>query len=450
MDRSTIWRWSRRRAASCLVAATGLLAPNAVLLAQQPPQPVAFVNVNVIPMDRNGVVADQTVIVSGGRIAAVGPASSTPVPDGALRVDASGKYLVPGLAEMHGHVPAVNAQGTNRQFVEDVLFLYVAAGATTVRGMQGHPTQLELRARVDRGELIGPRLVLAGPQLSGQSAPDAETAQRRVQEQQQAGFDLLKIQEGVSLAAYDAIVAAARARGMPFGGHVPDDVGLQHALASGQGTIDHLDNYVAALREGGATPERIAAIARETRTRNVAVVPTMALWEVLLGAHDVDALLARPELRYMPRPTVDGWANNLRRRGGDAAAAREEVALRNRILAALHEADVRILMGTDAPQLFSVPGFSLYRELRAMAAAGMPPDAILRSGTVAVARHFGIEAEAGTVAAGKRADLLLLDANPLADIANVERRAGVVVNGRWLSETEIRRRLDEIASRAGG
>src|SRR5690606_27796162 len=135
-------------------------------------------------------------------------------------------------------------QGTNRQLVEDVLFLYVAVGATTVRGMQGHPSQLELRRRIDAGELIGPRMFLAGPQFSGQSAPDAETARQRVLEQRQAGFDLIKIQEGLSPAAYRAAVETARANGVPFGGHVPDGVGLEGALEARQGTIDHLDNYV--------------------------------------------------------------------------------------------------------------------------------------------------------------------------------------------------------------
>lgn len=418
---------------------------------------VAFVGANVITMDGERVLADHTVVVRDGRIAALGPSASVAVPAGAARIEARGKYLIPGLAEMHGHVPAAGNAGP--QFAEDVLFLYVAAGATTVRGMQGHPSQLDLRRRVEAGSLIGPRLFLSSPPLSGNNTPDAATAERLVREHKAAGYDLLKVHEGLSPEAYAAIARTAREVGLPWGGHVSDLVGLQGALEARQSTIDHVDNYVLAMIPEGAAPgvaaadpSRIPELARATRAAGVAVVPTMALWEVILGLYDPASMRDRPELRYMPPAMVENWATqvNARRAQTERGAALREVELRNAMLGALSEAGVRILMGTDAPQMFSVPGFSLDRELQVMAAAGMTPYQILRSGTVAVAEHLGLIAESGTIAVGKRADLVLLDGNPLDDIGNAAKRAGVMVNGRWLSADAIRARLDVIAARATG
>ena len=218
------------------------------------PAAVAFVNVNVIPMDRERVLEDQTVVVRGGRIAEVGPAARVKVPAGAVRVDARGKYLMPGLAEMHGHLPHPQMpEAVQRGF----LTLFVANGVTTVRGMFGFPTHVALRDRVAKGELLGPRLYVASPPIMGQTAPDPETAARLVREHKAAGFDLLKIHEGLSLASYDAMVKTAREVGIRFGGHVPDDVGLAHALETGMSSVEHMDGFVEAL-EADDSPIRNA------------------------------------------------------------------------------------------------------------------------------------------------------------------------------------------------
>jgi len=430
------------------------------------PGDVAFVGVNVLPMDSERVIENQTVVVSNGVIQAVGPAASTPVPAGATRVDASGKYLMPGLAEMHGHVPAQPGQ-----FQEDVLFLYVAGGATTVRGMQGHPNHLTMRERVRAGELIGPRLFLSSPPFvgAGQNAlTDPNVARERVRAAKEAGYDHLKVHEALTPEVYDAMAEAAREVGITFSGHVPDPVGLEHALDAGQTTVDHLDNYLDAIQRDGspalamqgaargqALPlhvdeQKIGWIARRTREAGVGNVPTMALWEVLRGSHRGDDLADREELRYMPRQVVNNWiqqVNTIHDNWSDESA-RAEREVRMRILKALHDEGALILMGTDAPQLFSVPGFSLHRELPLMVQAGMTPYEVLRSGTVNIARFYGEEDRAGTVAAGRRADLLLLDANPLEDISNIGRISGVMVEGRWLDGEQIAARLEAIAQRA--
>jgi imidazolonepropionase-like amidohydrolase len=408
---------------------------------------VAFVDVNVIPMSRDGVLEHQTVIVRGNRIAEVGAAAQVRAPAGATTVDGRGKYLMPGFAEMHGHFPNPNA---GPELTENVLFLYVANGVTAVRGMQGNVPHLELKARIARGELLGPRLWVPGPALSGNGAPTPEAGRRLVEEQHAAGFDHLKIHEQLSRETYDTIVATAKRLGMRFAGHVPDAVGVYHALESGQASIDHLDNYVETV--GGpdsANDQRIAQVVAATCAARTWTVPTLALWETFLGTDDADALAARPEVRYVPQAMRASWTRQLAQIRTNAQPADQRlatIALRRRILKALQTAGCPIAFGTDSPQLYSVPGFSIHREIRSMAAAGLTPQQILREGTREVARYYSAEQEFGSVATGQRADLILLNGNPLNDLANVARRAGVMVNGRWLPESEIQARLERIAA----
>ncbi|MGE5801329.1 MAG: amidohydrolase family protein [Gemmatimonadota bacterium] len=429
-----------------LMLVTGLAI---AALAPQGSEPVvAFVDVNVVPMNRDGVLEHQTVIVRGNRIAELGPAAQVRAPAGATTVHASGKYLMPGFAEMHGHFPNPNA---GPELTENVLFLYVANGVTTVRGMQGQLPHLELKARVARGEVLGPRLWVPGPPLTGNSAPTPAVGRRLVEEQQAAGFDHLKIHEGLSRETYDTIVVTAKRVGLRFGGHVPDAVGVYHALESGQASIDHLDNYVETI--GGpdsATDVRLQAVVDATCKARAWTVPTLALWETFMGTEDLDRLAARPEVRYVPEAWRNNWLQQLSqmRQGNQQSLQQREttLALRRRILKALQTSGCPIAFGTDSPQLYSVPGFSIHREMSSMAAAGLTPQQILVSGTRHAARYFGAEQEFGSVTAGQRADLILLNGNPLTDLANVGRRAGVMVNGRWLPEAEIQARLERIAA----
>ena len=410
----------------------GLLIPPAARAQSQ--GTFAFTNVNVVPMTNDAVLSNQTVVVQNGQIVAVGPANRVQVPEGATRIDGRGKYLMPGLAEMHGHIP-----GQNVQFAERVAFLYVAGGVTTVRGMQGHPNQFELRKRVDAGELIGPRMFLSSPPLSGNNVADVAAAETTVRNYKNAGYDLLKIHEGLRPDVYDKIVAIAREVKIPFGGHVPNDVGVLKALEARQTSIDHLDNYIDVIHND----LDIAPLVEKTVRAGVAQVPTMPLWEVILGLHDPATMADRPELRYMPEQMVQGWRNTVANIRGQANVenATREAELRNKLLKAMSDAGAFLLLGSDAPQLFSVPGFSIQREMEAWAAAGISPYKILQAGTTSVAQYLGDAANSGTIGVGKRADLLLVDANPLQDVRNVARKSGVMVNGRWLPWADIEKRL---------
>ncbi len=404
----------------------------------------AFTNVNVLPMDRDQVLTAHTVVVEGDWIRSVG--ADIEVPSGAHIIDGTGKFLMPGLAEMHGHVPRPDEPA---QYTEDVLFLYVANGITTVRGMLGAEGQLELRQRANSSELIAPNLYLAGPSFSGSSVNSPEQAVAMVRSQAAEGWDLLKVLPGPTKDEFDAMATAAAEEGIRFGGHVPADVGLIHALNMNQETFDHIDGYVEYLRsEDRPEDEMLEEAIALTKEKGAWIVPTMALWEVLHGTIDLEDLRAYDELKYMPRAVVDNWfrvvEGRQRNPGYDRAAALELIRTRMRVLRALHKSGVRILMGTDAPQFFSVPGFSLHRELERMVDAGMSNYAILDSGTRAVGEYFAHKDVFGTISEGSRADLLLVDGNPLDDLAHLKELSGVMVRGNWLGRSEIQARLENI------
>lgn len=405
-------------------------------------------NVSVVSMTSPRVMAPkQNVIVRDGVIVSVSTALAK-MPEGTKVIDGTGRFLMPGLAEMHGHVPPANAPDGA---TEDTLFLYVAGGITTVRGMLGHEGQLELREKSKRGEIVAPNLYLAGPSFNGQSVHSPGEAVAKVRAQKKEGWDLLKVHPGLTRDEYDAMAKTAREEGIRFGGHVPAEVGLEHAIEMGQETFDHIDGYAELLEaEKGPVDERkLAAIVKKSKDANVWIVPTSALWEVLYGTIPLETLKGYDELKYVSSSTVDAWSQAFQNRLGQMPreAAQNVIAGRTRILRALHQGGVKILMGTDAPQQFSVPGFSLHRELLRMQAAGMSPYEILKSGTVNVGQYFAKQDSFGTVEPGRRADLVLLDANPLDDIHNVAKISGVMVRGRWFSRADLDAGLAKIAAK---
>ena len=431
-----------------------LLLPNLPALAQDAANDMsgdvtAFVGVNVIPMDEERVLENQTVIVRDGRIAEMGPADETDVPEGATEIDGDGHYLVPGMAELHGHIPSPEEQP---EYTDDVLFLFVANGVTTVRGMQGQPGQLALREKANSGEIVSPSLYLAGPAFSGGSIDSPEAARERVRQQHEEGWDYLKILGGLTVEEYDAMAEAAHEVGIPFVGHVPGDVGLMHALEKEQQTIDHVDGYIEYLNgaEGPVNEDSLAKAVERTLEAGTAIVPTMALWETLQGTASLETLTGYEALQYLPPDMVASWTesheNRLQNPDFDASRAQQVIDNRMRILTALYEGGVPILFGTDAPQQFSVPGFSIFLETERMADAGMTPYDILKSGTADMGAYFEDKDQFGTIEPGARADLILLEANPLEDIARLSDQAGVMVRGQWLSKEDIQARLDEIAA----
>ncbi len=446
-----------------LLAGAVLLPAGLPAIAASQQAPVVFTGVSVIPMDRETVLRDQTVIVEGGRVTHVGARRAAPA--GATTIDARGKVLMPGIAEFHAHVPS----GQGAVHAHRTLSLYVLAGVTTARGMLGAPMHLALRDSIAAGTLLGPRLLTSGPSFNGNTASSPATAAAMVRAQKAAGYDLLKIHPGVPRAAFDSLAAVANALRIPFAGHVPLEIGLDAALTSKYSTIDHLDGLVEAMYTGPQplTPQvngffglgimrqldqsRFDAIVGRVKASGVAMVPTQILMDNWTNDATGEELTALPEFRYWVPQQVQAWRNYKNEVLAEAEAPREQrqafTALRRRFIKALHDGGVPFLLGSDAPQVWNVPGFSTHRELGALVAAGLTPYQALRTGTVNVAKFMNEEGRSGVVRTGARADLLLLDANPLEDVGNSMRIHGVVVNGRWIGAAERGRMLEALAPR---
>ena len=427
---------------------------------------VAFEGVTVIPMDRERTLPGQTVIVRDGQIVELGPMADVNLPPGATRIDGDSRFLLPTLSEMHAHLssnyvaPYIGRPGTPEQAVERVLLLYVLNGVGTIRNMTGAPVHLELRDRAARGELISPTIYTSGPPFSGGAAMTAQAAVEMVGVQRAAGYDFIKTYPGTpALDVFTAMATAARDAGMPIAGHVPSTIGLSGALAAGFQTIDHLDGYLQAA-VGPEAPQptlwaenvvpyvdtsRFAQLAAETKAEGTWMVPTQSLLEAQFSLETPAALLRRPEMVYVRPQVREQWART--KAGTDRRYSPQQraqfLALRRQLIQVLYDEGVGFLLGSDAPQAWNVAGFSIHRELAALVASGLTPFEALATGTRDVAVFTGTLQHTGTIEVGKRADLLLLDANPLDDIANSSRIAGVMLGGRWLPSTEIEQMLNE-------
>jgi imidazolonepropionase-like amidohydrolase len=429
---------------------------------------LAFVGVTVLPMTGPGgpvVLEHQTVVVANRRIASIHPTDEVEVGDDVEVIDAEGQYLMPGFAEMHGNLPGPRMLPAD---AKNLLFLYVANGVTTVRSMQGDRSHFSMRDRIARGETIGPRLFLGSTSVDGAGVKTPEQAEQLVREYRQTGYDLVSVHEELTLDVFDALSATAHEVGIPFGGLVSAQVGLLHALEAGQMSVDLLDSYIQALvpeeRQSAewqglgdigalidvVDENRIPQLIEATRTARAWIVPTIALWETAFDGNRsaADMRTARPEWRYMPPETVEEWKRVMDERldAASSEAHRRERALRRTILTALHGGGAPILLGTESPHVFTVPGFAMQHEMRVWVEIGMTPYQVLETGTRRVAEYFDATDDFGSVAVGHRADLLLLMENPIADIEHVTSRAGVMVNGRWLPERQIQDRLADIAT----
>ena len=384
----------------------------ATSLAPPASSPIAIVDVRILPMDGSGPRNHQAVVIEGERIAWVGPAASLDPPPGAVVVEGRGRTLMPGLVDMHVHLD------------RDDLPAYLAHGVTTVRNMWGFPDVWAMRREVEEGSLVGPTIYTVSPGLDGtppkwpltQIVMDPAKADSVVGAQWDAGYRTLKLYQDLRPAAYDSIVSAARRRGMDFVGHVPHRVGLSHALAIGQRSLEHLSGFAEELSETGGRgpggwvrirPDGIAALATEARDAGAWVCPTLAIFSRMA--------------RNLPP--------------AERAASRSN---RRQVVRALHAEGVGLLIGSDAGIDVVDPGASLIDEIEEFAAAGIPRSDALRMATAGAAAFLGAEGEFGAVAVGARADLLLLDGDPAEDLSALLAPAGVMARGRWFLEPSPR------------
>lgn len=405
----------------------------------------AFVDVSVITMEDTGILEHQTVIIERGFIVSIEASDLAKVPPNALVIDGRGRFLLPGLADMHVHA-----------WQEQELTLFVANGITTVRNLFGDPLHLDWRKRIDTGELLGPRLYTSGPIIDGGSprwpgsavAISPEQGIAAVMAQKQAGYDSIKVYEGLTEAAYDAILATAQEQELRVAGHVPKEVSIEHVLNSGQDTIEHARHVLlldASIDVPALDMHRLEHVAALAKKQGAWLVPTLdAYSKVWPLPNEVAVLDSRPERAYLHPEVLVAW-QGMKRKPEEVQKERVLDDIRRQAVRFLHESGVRILAGTDTPNPNLVPGFAIHDELEALVLAGMTPYEALRSATRNPAEYLRILDVAGTVAVGKRADLVLLDANPLKDIRATRRLAGVMLRGAWWPRAELQKKLDAIA-----
>jgi cytosine/adenosine deaminase-related metal-dependent hydrolase len=497
MDNAMMWV----RTAGLLLVLLAL-SPMTTAIAQDT-ETKAFVNVNVIPMDTERVLEEQTVIVQGDRILEIGPVGTVSVPSGAQVIEGNGGFLIPGLTDTHVHL-------LDNQ---DALTLYLANGVTTIRDPNSNyvgtgPAILNAREQIATGKMLGPTITAAksfislppqftnafsnldlavGPWLAMnrtlfELSSDPTTARELVLQAHDEGYDIVKVNWYLSRETFDSIASTADELGMPIVAHVPADVGIEHLIRSG-GEIQHNQNLIAYVakdyeRQPGVNyldkfdlseaDQKLPQLAALMAESGVAFTPTMIVDAIAFELFDnlpdwsQASIWQRPEYRYVPHSYLRTWTDPTggefgvvaRARGASnieeivpAAEDRQEIlSYHLRQLKALVDAGVPVMTGTDASAIGIVWGFSIHDELELFVDAGLTPYKALEASTRIPSEVMGDPGEWGTIEVGKRADLVLLRANPLEEISNTREIDGVIVRGRWLPRADLQGMLDELAA----
>lgn len=440
--------------------------------------PIAFVHVAVVDVRSGETKPDMIVPLSKNRISQVGSSKIVHVPKNAHTIGSRGKYLIPGLWDMHVH----SLWDANRPPLFFPLFL--ANGVTGVREMGGPmpaADQVRWRNEVESGAVLGPRLVVSGPFVDGPhpiwpgsiKVSTEEDGRQAVDSLKAAGVDFVKVYTGVPRAAYFGIAEEARKVEIPFVGHVPLEIGVDEASNAGQRSVEHLmgillysssksDELKADLMKGTNINQinnqlvdtydssRAAALYALFVKNNTWQTPTLTIRYARPYLQELQAS-NDPRLKYMPNSIVESWGPHVDQRQPTTS---EVIASRKRlfqkeleVVGSMHRARVKLLAGTDTPNPYCFPGFSLHDELGFMVQAGLTPLEALQTATINPAEFLGLSNTLGTIEKGKIADLVLLDANPLDNIANTKRIAAVVTSGRLLDRKALDGLLAGVADR---
>ena len=430
---------------------------------------VAFLHATVVPMDRERLLPDQTVLVVDGRIAAIGPATDVRVPKQAVRIDARGRYLLPALSDMHVHVEGESwnallsdkAKAASRTVpFEDFLFPYVANGVTTVQVLSGTQELIPVRGRIADGEMLAPRLILARmidgpdkawpPPLSSWVA-NADEARKATLQAKADGYDKMKVYSFLDKESYDAVIATAKDQQMDVVGHIPYSLSVEYVVDAGQKMISHTEE-VAKHANGDYSAERISYFAGRIADGHVWLTPTLVTTRRILDEFtDPDGLFSRPEAVYSNHPMQrDIWSfisNMYQQIPPDAQRKlRDDFEKFQRpFTKVFHDRGGQLMTGTDSLLPRLVPGFTLHQELRELVDVGLTPYEALRTSTTIPYEYLGEARRAGTIEVGKHTDLLLVEDNPLQDVSAASKIAGVLMRGRWVGREEIDRRMRKIA-----
>ncbi len=468
----------RRRVLALLVAIAPMAALRQDLSHAQAigdAQTIAITNVTVI--DATGAAAQpgMTVIVQGGSIAALGASGQVPLPNGASVVDGAGRFLIPGLWDMHVHT-----------YDQSWLALFLANGVTGVRVMKGDPSHHRWRQDIAQGRLLGPRMMIASNLIDGPdpiwtgsvAVSDEAGARAAVRQAKNEGADFVKVYSLLPRPAFFALVDEARKQAIPFAGHVPEAVTAAEAAEAGMRSIEHLTGLTVAtstraaeisaeMRQIGRTkvasgqrkslelqaarsyrPELAQALFAGFARHQTWQVPTLTVLRSLSRIGELHSG-ADERLRYVAPALAQSWQHRLQTpRSAQELADQQELFRHDlRIVGDMNRGGVGLLAGTDALNPFCFPGFSLHDELELFVEAGLTPMQALQAATRNPAQYLGEHDRAGTIAEGKRADLVLLDADPLADIRNTRRINAVVAAGVLLPRGRLGAMLGDVEAR---
>jgi imidazolonepropionase-like amidohydrolase len=451
----------------------------------QPPQPLVFTHVTIIDATGAPAQSDRTVVIRGDRITEIDKSGTVHAPAGAHVVDATGKFLIPGLWDMHVH-----------WLHKDYLPLFIANGVTGIRIMWGAPLHHQWRREIAQGTLLGPRLAIASPIVDGPkpiwpgstAVGTAAEGRQAVIQSKQDGADFIKVYSRLPRDAYFAIADEAKKQGIPFAGHVPSAVSVIEASDAGQKSIEHLTGVLNAcstreeeLRKAGEeawantppgqafpsraslrplsrqtletfSPEKANALFTHLARNHTWQCPTLTVQRNMAFIQD-PAVRNDPRVRYMPPEIVSGWdpAGDFRlndRTEEDYELARASYRKLKELIGPMRRAGVDFLAGTDVINPYCFPGFSLHDELTLLVEAGLSPMEALQAATLNPARYLGQDKDLGTIEKGKIADLVLLDASPLEDIANTRKIDAVVVSGKLHPKADLQKMLADIEALA--
>lgn len=425
-----------------------------------------FTHVNVIPMNKEVVLPDYSVIVSEGKIKEMGSSSSVKIPKGATVINAKGKYLIPSLSDMHVHVEgdAWNIMFKGSEFTadeinfDDILFLYIANGITTVDILSALPEHIVLREKIKNNEMLGPRLILsrmidgagkAWPPPISTWINNADEAEKAIKEIHAQGYDRIKVYSFLDVPSYDRIIATAKILNMPVDGHVPFASSVEHVVSSGQKMIAHNEEIMKFVKDN--SPEQIDYFADLLAKNNTWVTTSLILNKNLNALlKDPQGQLSRPGSEYL-HPMATGIWKFIYENIYKPIPEKHRVYLQNGydsfqkpFTYQFHSKGGKLLSGTDALVPSTLPGFALHDELEELVITGLTPFEALKISTTNAYEFLGELDNGGTIEVGKAANLLLLDDNPLKDISNSRMILGVMTQGRWVSKEEIEKRMKKI------
>ena len=426
-----------------------------------------FTHANVVPMNKETVLSDYSVIVRDGKITEVGPSSSVKIPDGATEIDATGKFMIPALSDMHVHLegdawnivypPETTFKEEEINF-SDILFLYTAHGITTIEVMSAFPEHILLREKIKRNEMIGPRMILsrmidgagkAWPPPISTWVNNADEAKKAVLQMRDQGYDRVKVYSFLERASYDTIIATAKRIGMPVDGHVPLSTSVEHVLSSGQNMIAHPEEMMKFAK--GFNPEQVNYYASLVAKSNTWVTSTLIIHKNLNALlKDSSSEFSKPGMEYLHPQGRGAWEYIYSHRY-KLIPETDRVWLENGFnsfqkpfVYEFYKLGGKLLIGTDPLMPSTLPALSLHQELELLVGVGLTPFEALRVSTTNTFEFLGELDQAGTIEPGKMANLVLLDENPLDNISNTRKIFGVMTQNRWISGTDIDKRLEQI------